>query len=100
MLHSLILYTSILKQKCLVSILIYRFLSLNIKLHEQYLNMLCVYPLFLINRKQGDIHFDIHAPFKFLYNARARHAQRNCLVKSSNNGQNLRQININKKYFL
>jgi len=33
---------TILKQKSLVSILIYRFVSLNIKLHEQYMNM-CVY---------------------------------------------------------
>jgi len=33
---------TILKQKSLVSILIYRFVSQNIKLHEQYMNM-CVY---------------------------------------------------------
>jgi len=33
---------NILKQKSLVSILIFRFLSINMKLHEQYMNIICV----------------------------------------------------------
>jgi len=40
------LWDYILKQKSLVSILIYRFLSPNIKLHVQYMNILCVSTLF------------------------------------------------------
>jgi len=47
------IYYSILKQKSLVRILIYRFLYLNERLLEQYMNimtvLLCVYQLNLIN---------------------------------------------------
>ena len=36
-----------------------------IRLHGQYLNILCVYTRYLINLKHSDKHFDIHAPFIF-----------------------------------
>ena len=61
------IYYSILKQKSLVRILIYRFLYLNERLLEQYMNILLllgVYQLNLINLLRT-LHFDKHAS---LYN--------------------------------